>query len=137
MTGVDDEESRAAFGLDDRASCHVSGRLPGQMFGGGDDHGVGVIAAYGVHQSAESGPLHAGRGRVDQTMTLINRVHDGPVATVPIRLQQIPNMHAVFATNAAIGLRTIKAVDDAEWSSEDGLVEELRKRYADIEPEAL
>ena len=71
------------------------------------------------------------------TLTLISEAHDGPVDTVPIGPAQLRDMRAVFATNSAIGVRAISAVDGSEWKTEHGSFDVLRKEYADIEPEPL
>jgi branched-subunit amino acid aminotransferase/4-amino-4-deoxychorismate lyase len=44
---------------------------------------------------------------------------------------------AVFATNAAVGVRTISAIDGIQWPDEHPVVRILRKQYADIPPELL
>lgn len=71
------------------------------------------------------------------TMALISAMHDGPVDTAPVGLAQVPDMQAVFATNAATGLRAISAIDNTEWTTEGRVLDVLRKKYADIEPEPL
>jgi branched-subunit amino acid aminotransferase/4-amino-4-deoxychorismate lyase len=46
-------------------------------------------------------------------------------------------MRAVFATNAAIGIRPVSAIDGMQWPNEDPVLGTLRKQYADIPPELL
>lgn len=71
------------------------------------------------------------------TMALINQVHGGPVDTAPVSLAQLPEMKAAFATNAAIGVRAISAVDSTEWADQHPIIDVLRKEYADIPAEPL
>ena len=71
------------------------------------------------------------------TMALINQVHSGPVDTAPIDMAQLAEMRAVFATNAAIGVRQISAVDGTEWPDAHPILDVLRKEYADIPAEPL
>lgn len=71
------------------------------------------------------------------TMALLNQAHHGPIDTAPIDLTQLPDMKAVFATNAAIGVRTIRSIDTIEWIAEHSVIELLRKEYADTPAEPL
>ncbi|MGH7883203.1 MAG: hypothetical protein ACREN8_09930 [Candidatus Dormibacteraceae bacterium] len=38
--------------------------------------------------------------------------------TIPVQLHGLPKMEAVFATNAAIQVRPITAIDEASWSTD-------------------
>jgi branched-subunit amino acid aminotransferase/4-amino-4-deoxychorismate lyase len=71
------------------------------------------------------------------TMALINQVHGGPVDTAPVSLVQLPDMKAAFATNAAIGVRVIGAIDSTEWANQHPIIDVLRKEYVDIPAELL
>lgn len=71
------------------------------------------------------------------TMRLINQVRDGHVGTAPVSLGQLTHVDAVFATNAAIGLRPVSAIDGIRWPIGHPGLETLRRRYADIPPELL
>jgi branched-subunit amino acid aminotransferase/4-amino-4-deoxychorismate lyase len=71
------------------------------------------------------------------TMQLINQARDEHIATMPVTLADLPDMRAVFATNAAIGIRPVSAIDGMQWPNEDPVLGTLRKQYADIPPELL
>ncbi|MGH8964826.1 MAG: aminotransferase class IV family protein [Actinomycetes bacterium] len=70
------------------------------------------------------------------TMRLISQIWDGRT-TAPVILGQLADVDAVFATNAAVGVRPISAIDGTEWSDEHPVLDILRKQYADIPPELL
>jgi branched-subunit amino acid aminotransferase/4-amino-4-deoxychorismate lyase len=55
----------------------------------------------------------------------------------PVTLSQLAHADAVFATNAAVGVRAITAIDGIQWSDEHPVVRILRKQYTDIPPEPL
>jgi branched-subunit amino acid aminotransferase/4-amino-4-deoxychorismate lyase len=71
------------------------------------------------------------------TMALITQVHHGPIGTAPVAKAQVSEMGVAFATNAAIGVRQISAVDDIEWSFSHPVLDVLRREYADIPAESL
>ncbi|WP_075764723.1 aminotransferase class IV family protein [Actinoalloteichus fjordicus] len=71
------------------------------------------------------------------TMALLNEVHNGDVDTASIDLAQLCEMKVAFATNAAIGVRQISAVDDTEWPDTHPILDVLRKEYTDIAAEPL
>lgn len=72
------------------------------------------------------------------TMTLINQELDEDVISEPLTLADVKGMEAVFATNAATGVRPIAGVDSAEWPSADHpTLAELRELYAAIPGEAV
>jgi branched-subunit amino acid aminotransferase/4-amino-4-deoxychorismate lyase len=71
------------------------------------------------------------------TMRLISHAWDGHTAIAPATLSQLAHADAVFATNAAVGVRAISAIDGIQWSDEHPVVRVLRKQYADIPPELL
>lgn len=72
-----------------------------------------------------------------KTMRLINQARDEHGATVPVTLADLPDMRAVFATNAVVGIRPVSAIDGIQWSAEHPVLDILRKQYADIPPELL
>lgn len=71
------------------------------------------------------------------TMRLINQARDEHATTAPVTLGQLADVDAVFATNAAVGVRPISAIDGIQWSDEHPILDILRKQYADIPPELL
>lgn len=46
-------------------------------------------------------------------------------------------MDAVFATNAAVGIRPVSAIDGIQWLTEHPILDTLRKQYADTPYEPL
>lgn len=71
------------------------------------------------------------------TMALINRALDEPIVTEPVTLSDLPGMEAVFATNAASGIRAIASIDATEWPTEHKMLDQLREVYADIPAEIV
>lgn len=71
------------------------------------------------------------------TMRLISEFHHGHITTAPVTLGQLAAADAVFATNAAVGIRSISAIDGIQWPDEHPVVAALRKEYADIPAEQL
>lgn len=71
------------------------------------------------------------------TMKLINRARDGRVATAPVTLGQLADVDAVFVTNAAVGIRPVRAVDDIQCSDEHPVLDVLRRAYTGIPAERL
>lgn len=72
------------------------------------------------------------------TMTLLNQELDEPLASEPLTLTDLKAMGAVFATNAATGVRPIAGVDNMEWpSAEHPMLAELRELYASIPGEVV
>jgi branched-subunit amino acid aminotransferase/4-amino-4-deoxychorismate lyase len=71
------------------------------------------------------------------TMRLIDQVLDECATTAPVTLGQLADVDAVFATNAAVGIRTISAIDDIEWPDRHPAVGILRKQYTAIPAELL
>ncbi len=70
------------------------------------------------------------------TMRLISQAQDEH-ATIPITLGQLADVDAVFTTNAAVGIRTISAVDDIQCPDEHPILGVLRKEYASLPAELL
>lgn len=52
-------------------------------------------------------------------------------------LAQLPEVDAVFATNAATGVRPVSTIDDVSWPIEHPELTALTRRYAEIQLEAL
>ena len=71
------------------------------------------------------------------TMSLINQAEHGHASTAPVTLSDLASADAVFATNAAVGVRSVRAVDGVQWPDEHPMLDILRRRYADIQPEWL
>lgn len=72
------------------------------------------------------------------TMTLINQELDEPVISEPLTLADLKGMEAVFATNAATGVRAIACVDGMEWPSAiHPVLVKLRELYAEIPGEVV
>ena len=71
------------------------------------------------------------------TVALLNAAHRGPVRTEPVGLDRLPRLAAAFATNAAVGIRAISAIDGVEWPAGHPGLAQLRAEYAAIEPERL
>ncbi|MGH3511502.1 MAG: aminotransferase class IV family protein [Pseudonocardiaceae bacterium] len=71
------------------------------------------------------------------TMQLINQAHDEHIATMPVTLADLAHVRAVFATNAAIGVRPVSIIDGMQWPDEDPVLDTLRRQYDEIPPELL
>lgn len=71
------------------------------------------------------------------TMGLICQARDEHATTVPITLEHLADVDAVFATNAAVGIRPVRAIDDFGWSAEHPVVDLLAKQYASLPAELL
>lgn len=71
------------------------------------------------------------------TMRLIEAVWHPRTRTAPVTLSQLADADAVFATNAAVGIRPITAIDGIPFSTEHPGLEALCKQYADIRLEPL
>lgn len=71
------------------------------------------------------------------TMRLICQTRDEPGTTAPITLEQLADVDAVFATNAAVGIRPVSAIDGFQWPDEHPAVDRLRKQYASLPAELL
>ena len=70
------------------------------------------------------------------TMRLLKQVHDHTIAA-PVSYRDIPGMRAAFATNTAIGVRAISAIDNIQLSATDPIIDTLRKEYQEIPEERL
>lgn len=71
------------------------------------------------------------------TMKLINQARDEHVTTEPLGLVDLPEVDAVFATNASVGVRPVSAIDDVSWPDDHTAIRTLQKQYAEIPAERL
>ena len=71
------------------------------------------------------------------TMRLINEARQTDATTAPVTLSDLAGVDAVFTTNAAVGVRSVTAVDGIQWAREHPVLDILRRQYADIPPELL
>ncbi|MGH3752589.1 MAG: aminotransferase class IV family protein [Pseudonocardiaceae bacterium] len=71
------------------------------------------------------------------TMRLISQARGAQATTVPVTLGQLADVDAVFATNAAVGIRPISAIDDIQWPDEHPALGVLRKEYTSLPAERL
>ncbi|MEU4351744.1 aminotransferase class IV [Streptomyces sp. NPDC023838] len=72
---------------------------------------------------------------VGVTMELLKQAHEHDEK--PLALADVAGMRAAFATNAAIGVRAIAAIDDADYSDTHEIVDTLRKEYVEIPADVL
>lgn len=70
------------------------------------------------------------------TMRLLQQVHDR-TSLASINLRDLPRVQAAFATNAAIGVRAITAINDVDFPAEHPIFQTLRKEYEEIPGESL
>ncbi|MFJ2597156.1 aminotransferase class IV [Streptomyces erythrochromogenes] len=70
------------------------------------------------------------------TMRLLQSVHGGHV-TAPVTDGLLRSMRAAFATNTAIGVRSVASVDDVVFRTDDPVVTALREAYASVPLERL
>jgi len=70
------------------------------------------------------------------TMRLLQQVHDA-TSLGPVNLSDLPRMEAAFATNTAIGVRAITAINDVEFPDAHPILDTLRKEYEEIPAEAV
>lgn len=71
------------------------------------------------------------------TMTLIHQALDEPIVMEPVKLSDLPDMDAVFATNAATGIRAVASVDDVKWPTDHKALAEVRALYDEVPSELL
>lgn len=72
---------------------------------------------------------------VGVTMALLKGAHDHDTTLVP--LAHLPGMQAAFATNAAIGVRAIGAIDGIKLPETHGIIDTLRKEYMEVAGDLL
>jgi branched-subunit amino acid aminotransferase/4-amino-4-deoxychorismate lyase len=71
------------------------------------------------------------------TMRLLSEAQQAHATTAPVTLSDLTGVDAVFATNAAVGVRSVSAVDGIQWAHEHPVLDILRRQYSDIPPELL
>ncbi|KIZ16209.1 aminotransferase class IV family protein [Streptomyces natalensis] len=69
------------------------------------------------------------------TMRLLQDVY--PSLTRPFTPADLPTLRAAFATNTAIGVRPLSAIDDLPLDPEHPVLAELRRRYEGIPSDAV
>ncbi len=69
------------------------------------------------------------------TMELIRRERAG--VSRQVNVADLGQYVGAFVTNAAIGVRSIASVDETRWTSEDAILEQIRKEYGAIPGEPL
>ncbi|MEV4575415.1 aminotransferase class IV family protein [Nonomuraea jabiensis] len=70
------------------------------------------------------------------TMVLLKGVHKKTTSS-QVCLSDLQHMEAAFATNAAIGVRAIKLIDDVAFPGEHPIIDTLREEYSQILPDVL
>ncbi|MFD5328865.1 aminotransferase class IV [Streptomyces sp. NPDC127092] len=70
------------------------------------------------------------------TMRLLREARPGALAR-PVHTAELPAMRAVFATNAAIGVRAVREVDGLRFPDDDPVLTELRDAYLAVPAERL
>lgn len=71
------------------------------------------------------------------TVTLLKQHTDIEFVERSIRIDELPAMRAIFATNAVVGVRWIHRVNDLVWTKEDPVIEQFRRAYLAIDGEVL
>ncbi len=71
------------------------------------------------------------------TMALLNRALDEPAAVEPVRLSDLSDMEAAFATNAITGVRAVRSVDGTRWATDHKVLARLSELYAETPCEPL
>ena len=72
------------------------------------------------------------------TMALINQTPGVDIAREPVTLDRLSDFDAAFVTNAATGIRLVRAIDHRSWpDDEPAVLETVRKHYADVALEPL
>ncbi|WP_370410053.1 aminotransferase class IV [Streptomyces fradiae] len=70
------------------------------------------------------------------TMRLLRQARPGALVR-PVRMGELPALRAAFATNAAIGVRAVHAVDGHRFPADDPVLAELRAAYAALPEDRL
>ncbi|MER5379087.1 aminotransferase class IV family protein [Streptomyces sp. NPDC002688] len=71
------------------------------------------------------------------TMLLLQTLDAPKQITIPVRLADVPNMAAAFATNTTIGVRSVSALDDVQFQQDHPVLAALRVGYAGIPGDRL
>jgi branched-subunit amino acid aminotransferase/4-amino-4-deoxychorismate lyase len=112
-------------GFDDALFCDDDGYLlEGTLWNIGFFDGKNVIW-----------PLAAALDGV--TSSLLENAHHGTVVRRPVHYNELPNMLAVFATNGAIGVTPISAIDSLEFAADHMIIAKLQHEYDTVIPEAI
>ncbi|MBV6703346.1 aminotransferase class IV family protein [Kitasatospora aureofaciens] len=72
---------------------------------------------------------------VGTTMELLRQVH--PSSTATVRLGDLADFDAAFATNIGIGVRAVGAVDGSTFPDTHPVIEQLRKEYTELPVDRL
>lgn len=70
------------------------------------------------------------------TLQLLRAADAGSV-TAPVAVGDLPRMRAAFATNASVGVRAIRAIDEVTFPGDDETAGRLRELYARVPFESL
>jgi branched-subunit amino acid aminotransferase/4-amino-4-deoxychorismate lyase len=72
------------------------------------------------------------------TMALINQTPGVDIGREPVTLTRLSDFDAAFVTNAATGIRLVRAIDHLSWpDDEPAVLETVRKHYAEVAAEHL
>ncbi|MFI5617800.1 aminotransferase class IV [Streptomyces sp. NPDC051567] len=71
------------------------------------------------------------------TMRLLRSAAPGGQVSAPVTDGLLRSMRAAFATNTAIGVRSVGSVDEIAFRTDDPVVTALREAYAGVAPERL
>ncbi|MFG2547292.1 aminotransferase class IV [Streptomyces sp. NPDC048594] len=71
------------------------------------------------------------------TMLLLQSLDTPKQVTAPVQLADVPKMAAAFATNTTIGVRSLSALDDVQFSQDHPVLAALREGYAGIPGDRL
>ncbi|MFJ9643021.1 aminotransferase class IV [Streptomyces sp. NPDC101206] len=71
------------------------------------------------------------------TMLLLQSLDAPKQTTAPVRLTDLPDMAAAFATSTTLGVRPISAIDDLRFPAEHPVLTTLREAYTAIPDERL
>ncbi|MFB7112150.1 hypothetical protein [Streptomyces sp. NPDC056190] len=70
-------------------------------------------------------------------MLLLQSLGTPKQITAPVRIDDVPNMAAAFATNTTIGVRSVYALDDVQFPQDHPVLDALRDGYAGIPGDRL
>ncbi|MFG2342051.1 aminotransferase class IV [Streptomyces yangpuensis] len=71
------------------------------------------------------------------TMLLLQNLDTPSQITAPVRLADLPDMAAAFATSTTAGVRPVSALDDAQFANKHSTLTALRDAYTAIPDERL
>lgn len=71
------------------------------------------------------------------TQRLIDQLPDQETTTAALTVPEAARTEAAFATNAAVGVRPVRAIDDHRWPDQHPVLDRLQQQYTAIEPERL